>query len=172
MSKSGKKLSTFERKKFSAKEDSTEASTEKLVQIALTLSLFFSAAPKLLVDFSQQVLNARENLNCLYTCRSLTLPIHGLFKSLALYTWKMLESLFLVLLQSINIPCFHYNSTSQDISKHPHNKNDALEQGSHYSENWFEVFLWTTITILLTSSSHGFFTNPESTNLRIFFMKF
>ena len=101
------------------------------------------------------------------SCRSLTLPIHGLFKSLALYTWKMLESLFSVLLQSINIPCFHYNSTSQDISKHPHNKNDALEQGSHYSENWFEVFLWTTITILLTNSSHGFFTN-----LRIFFMKF
>ena len=35
--------------------------TEKLVQISLILSLFFSAAPKLLVDFSQQVHNARKN---------------------------------------------------------------------------------------------------------------
>ena len=59
--------------------------TEKLVQIALTFSWFFSAAPKLLSDFSQQVHNVHENSNCLYTCRSLTLPIHGLFKSLQLY---------------------------------------------------------------------------------------
>ena len=73
---------------FPAKEDSTdwEASTEKLVQIALTFSWFFSAAPKLLVDFSQQVHDSRKNSNCLYTCRNLTLPIHGLFKSLRLYS--------------------------------------------------------------------------------------
>ena len=66
-----------------AKEDSTdwETCTEKIVQIALIFSRFFSAAPKLLDDFSQQVHNARENSNCLYTCWSLTLPIHGLFKS-------------------------------------------------------------------------------------------
>ena len=65
-----------------------------------------------------------------------------------------MECLFSVLLQSINIPCFYYNSTSQDISEHSHYKNDALEQGSHYSENWFEVFLKTTLTILLSSSRH------------------
>ena len=35
---------------FPAKEDSTDW---QIVQIALTISLFFSAAPKLLVDFSQ-----------------------------------------------------------------------------------------------------------------------
>ena len=56
--------------------------TEKPVQIALTFSLFFSAAPKPLLDFSYQLHNALKNSNCLYTCRNLTLPIHGLFKSL------------------------------------------------------------------------------------------
>ena len=53
---------------------------------------FFSAAPKLLVDFSQQVHNVHENSNCLYTCRSLTLPIHGLFKSLQLYLYWVWNS--------------------------------------------------------------------------------
>ena len=80
---------------------------------------------------------------------------------------QKLECLFSVLLQSINIPCFYYNSTSQDISKHSHYKNDALEQGSHYSENWFEVFLKTTLTILLSSSRH-FFPNFPNTNLWTF----
>ena len=77
MSKSGKKLSTFEKKKSQQKR-TTEASTEKLVQIALIFSWFFLAAPKILVDFSQQVHKAHENSNC----QSLTLPIHGLLNPL------------------------------------------------------------------------------------------
>ena len=73
---------------FPEKENSTdwETSTEKPVQIALTFSLFFSAAPNFFLDFSQQLHNARKNSNC----RILTLPIRGLFKSLALYGgWKL-----------------------------------------------------------------------------------
>ena len=44
---------------FPEKENSTdwETSTEKPVQIALTFSLFFSAAPNFFLDFSQQLHN-------------------------------------------------------------------------------------------------------------------
>ena len=61
------------------KENSTdwETRTEKPVQIALTISLFFSAALKLLLNFSKQLHNAHKNSNCLYTCQILTLPIRG-----------------------------------------------------------------------------------------------
>ena len=54
---------------FPAKDDSTdwEASTEKLVQIALTFSWFFSAASKIFVDFSQQVHIIRMKIQIVFT---------------------------------------------------------------------------------------------------------
>ena len=96
MSNSDKKLSSFEflysLHKRTVLTD-WEASTEKLVQIALTFSWFFSAAPKLLLHFSQQLHNARENSNCLYTCRIVTLAIPGFLKSFGLYLHIMFDIL-------------------------------------------------------------------------------
>ena len=68
MSQSSKKLSTFE---FLFSLQKRTVLTEKPVQIALTF-----------LDFSQQLHNARENSNCLYTCRIMTLAIHGFFNPL------------------------------------------------------------------------------------------
>ena len=84
MSNFGKKLSTFE---FLYSLQKRTLLTEKPVLRSL-FHWFFSAAPKFLVDFSQQVHNERENSNCLYTCLSLTLPINGLFKFYGNFTWK------------------------------------------------------------------------------------
>ena len=57
MSNSGKKLSTFE---FLFSLQKRTLLTEKLVQIALIFSLFFSADPKLLFNFlSNSIMRAK-----------------------------------------------------------------------------------------------------------------
>ena len=147
MSSSREKLSTFEFFVFLAKQNiSTDwepkNSTEKPVQLASTFSLFFSAALKLLLGFSQQ-LQKRTKIQMFSTpCRSVTSLGLSFFKSLRLYlfyyvlTHRMHVCSYYLLIQ--NWLCFIGNDIWTDFFKTVSVK--CVYKSLEENKNAFEFF--------------------------------